>query len=196
MKYAQYYENQITEKLDQEERRLWQEFYTKRLPKRTEKFKKKFTGTPEELPKAIEAFEGRTAGEYSEVIDEKLTKICGDMREKFYHEILVKLDQFSEGMPDKIDCPKPDNQPLASEIITDLQKENEKLKAELKKACERADYTEKDWEFVLGQREILNKRIEIIDFALRIDDYKCLEMARNFVRAAYNQQPKESEEEE
>ena len=32
-------------------------------------------------------------------------------------------------------------QPLASEIITDLQKENEKLKAELKKACERADYT-------------------------------------------------------
>ena len=37
MKYAQYYENQITEKLDQEERKLWQEFYTKRLPKRTEK---------------------------------------------------------------------------------------------------------------------------------------------------------------
>lgn len=31
MKYAQYYENQITEKLDQEERKLWQEFYTKRL---------------------------------------------------------------------------------------------------------------------------------------------------------------------
>ena len=87
-------------------------------------------------------------------------------------------------------------QPLASEIITDLQKENEKLKAELKEACERADCTEKDWEFVLGQREILNKRIEIIDFTLRIDDYKCLEMARNFVRAAYNQQPKESEEEE
>lgn len=87
-------------------------------------------------------------------------------------------------------------QPLASEIITDLQKENEKLKAELKEACERADCAEKDWEFVLGQREILNKRIEIIDFTLRIDDYKCLEMARNFVRAAYNQQPKESEEEE
>lgn len=84
-----------------------------------------------------------------------------------------------------------EKQTLASEIITDLQKENEKLK----EACERADCTKKDWEFVLGQREILNKRIEIIDFALRIDDYKCLEMARNFVRAAYNQQPRESEEE-
>lgn len=84
-----------------------------------------------------------------------------------------------------------EKQTLASEIITDLQKENEKLK----EACERADCTEKDWEFVLGQREILNKRIEIIDFALRIDDYKCLEMARNFVREAYNQQPRESEEE-
>ena len=35
MNYTQYYENQITEKIDQEERRLWQEFYTKRLPKRT-----------------------------------------------------------------------------------------------------------------------------------------------------------------
>lgn len=88
-----------------------------------------------------------------------------------------------------------DYQPLASELIADLQNENEKLKAELKEARERADCTEKDWEFVLGQREILNKRIEIIDFALRIDDYKCLEMARNFVGAAYNQQPKESEEE-
>ena len=75
MNYTQYYESQITERLDKEERELWQEFYTKRLPKRTEKFKRKYTGKPEELPRAIEEFENRTSGEYSEVIDEKLTKI-------------------------------------------------------------------------------------------------------------------------
>ena len=54
MNYTQYYESQITEKLDREERKIWQEFYTKRLPKRTEKFKKKYAGKPEELSKAIE----------------------------------------------------------------------------------------------------------------------------------------------
>lgn len=133
MNYTQYYENQITEKIDQEERKLWQEFYTKRLPKRTEKFKRKYTGKPEELQKAIEEFETRTAGEYSEVIDEKLTIICGDMREKFYHEILAKLDQLSAGMPDKADSPKLDNQTIASEIITDQEAEIEKLKEELRR---------------------------------------------------------------
>lgn len=134
MNYTQYYEKQITEKIDQEERKLWQEFYTKRLPKRTEKFKRKYTGKPEELQKAIKEFETRTAGEYSEVIDEKLTIICGDMREKFYHEILAKLDQLSAGMPDKAaDSPKLDNQTIASEIITDQKAEIEKLKAELQK---------------------------------------------------------------
>ena len=155
MKYAQYYENQITEKLDQEERKLWQEFYTKRLPKRTEKFKRKYTGTPEELR------------EYSEVVDEKLTKICGDMREKFYHEILGKLDQLSEGMPDKIDCPKPDKQPLASEIITDLQKENEQLKVELKDKQENLDLCAE-----LADRYMYRQRI--IECTLKLNDKELL----------------------
>ena len=86
MNYTQYYESQITEKLDREERKIWQEFYTKRLPKRTEKFKKKYAGKPEELPKAIEEFEHVTAGEYAEVVDAKLTKICEEMRERFYFD--------------------------------------------------------------------------------------------------------------
>lgn len=196
MNYTQYYENQITEKIDQEERKLWQEFYTKRLPKRTEKFKRKYTGEPEELQKAIEEFETRTAGEYSEVIDEKLTIICGDMREKFYHEILAKLDQLSTGMPDKANCPKLDRQPIASEIIADQSAEIEKLKAELLKARNDAKASEDDWEFCSQQKSILMLQIDIINFALKIFDYKCLKMALSFVKAAYNQQPPEKDDEQ
>ena len=196
MNYTQYYENQITEKIDQEERKLWQEFYTKRLPKRTEKFKRKYTGKPEELPKAIEEFEARTAGEYSEVIDEKLTTICGDMREKFYHEILAKLDQLSAGMPDKADSPKLDNQTIASEIICDLEAEIKKLKAELLKARNDVKAFEDDWEFCSQQKSILMLQIDIINFALKIFDYKCLKMALSFVKAAYNQQPPEKDDEQ
>lgn len=191
MNYTQYYENQITEKIDQEERRLWQEFYTKRLPKRTEKFKRKYTGKPEELPKAIEEFEARTAGEYSEVIDEKLTTICGDMREKFYHEILAKLDQFSAGMPDKANCPKLDKQTIA-----DQEAEIKKLKAELLKARNDVKAFEDDWEFCSQQKSILMLQIDIINFALKIFDYKCLKMALSFVKAAYNQQPPEKDDEQ
>ncbi len=197
MNYTQYYEKQITEKIDQEERKLWQEFYTKRLPKRTEKFKRKYTGEPEELQKAIEEFETRTAGEYSEVIDEKLTIICGDMREKFYHEILAKLDQLSTGMPDKAaDSPKLDNQTIASEIITDQKAEIEKLKEELRKARNDVKAFEDDWEFCSQQKSILMLQIDIINFALKIFDYKCLKMALSFVKAAYNQQPPEKDDEQ
>ena len=117
------------------------------MPKRTEKFKRKYTGKPEELPKAIEEFETRTAGEYSEIIDEKLTTISGNMREKFYHEILAKLDQLSVGMPDKADSPKLDNQTIASEIICDLEAEIKKLKAELQKLkSENLDEIDRDKE--------------------------------------------------
>lgn len=197
MNYTQYYEKQITEKIDQEERKLWQEFYTKRLPKRTEKFKRKYTGKPEELQKAIEEFETRTAGEYSEVIDEKLTIICGDMREKFYHEILAKLDQLSMGMPDKAaDSPKLDNQTIASEIITDQKAEIEKLKEELRKARNDVKAFEDDWEFCSQQKSILMLQIDIINFALKIFDYNCLKMALSFVKAAYNQQPPEKDDEQ
>lgn len=154
-----------------------QEFYTKTLPNRLEQFRANYTGAPEKMEAAVEEEEEERVLDFWDYLDDE----TAEEKEK-------AISEYAEN--------DADYQPLASEIITDLQKENEKLKAELKEACERADYTEKDWEFVLGQREILNKRIEIIDFTLRIDDYKCLEMARNFVRAAYNQQPKESEEEE
>lgn len=79
---------------------------------------------------------------------------------------------------------------LAAEIIGDLKKQ-------LQEAKEEAKAVKEDWMFVLGQRDILRKKIDIINFVLKFHDYECLEMAQNFVRAAYNQQsPEEDEEQE
>lgn len=189
MNYTQYYENQITEKIDQAERRLWQEFYTKRLPKRTEKFKRKYTGKPEELPKAIEEFEARTAGEYSEVIDEKLTTICGDMREKFYHEILAKLDQLSAGMPDKADSPKLDKQTIASEIIADQKNEIEKLKIELQEAERNRDF----WHsHAINQ----TRKLDAINFVTQLYGEKTINLLYGVAKSSFQSQEKEKLENE
>ena len=79
---------------------------------------------------------------------------------------------------------------MATEIIADL-------KEQLQEAKEEAKVVTEDWMFVLGQREILRKKMDIINFVLKFHDCKCLEMAQNFVRVAYNQQlPEEDEEQE
>lgn len=78
---------------------------------------------------------------------------------------------------------------MATEIIADLKEQLQEAKEEAKAVTE-------DWMLVLGQREILRKKMDIINFVLKFHDYKCLEMAQNFVRAAYNQQPPEEEEEQ
>lgn len=78
---------------------------------------------------------------------------------------------------------------LATEIIADLKKQ-------LKEAKEEADNLEKDWEFCSQQRLILAMQTDIINFALKIFDYKCLSMALSYVKAAYNQQPPEEDEQE
>ena len=78
---------------------------------------------------------------------------------------------------------------MATEIIADLKEQLQEAKKEAKAVTE-------DWMLVLGQREILRKKMDIINFVLKFHDYKCLEMAQNFVRAAYNQQPPEVEEEQ
>ena len=78
---------------------------------------------------------------------------------------------------------------LATEIITDL-------KIQLEEAKEEADNLEKDWEFCSQQRLILMMQTDIINFALKIFDYKCLSMALSYVKAAYNQQPPEEDEQE
>ena len=78
---------------------------------------------------------------------------------------------------------------LATEIITDL-------KRQLEDAKEEADNLEKDWEFCSQQRLILTMQTDIINFALKIFDYKCLSMALSYVKAAYNQQSPEEDEQE
>ena len=187
MNYTQYYENQITEKIDQEERKLWQEFYTKRLPKRTEKFKRKYTGKPEELPKAIEEFETRAAGEYIEVIDEKLTTICGEMREKFYHEILAKLDQLSAGMPDKADSPKLDNQTIASEVITDQEAEIEELKLKLQETEELRD-------LYYNQKSVAMMQLDIVNFASHIYSEETLAFIYGVAKSSYKREIEQEQE--
>lgn len=78
---------------------------------------------------------------------------------------------------------------LATEIIADLKKQ-------LKESKEEADNLEKDWEFCSQQRLILTMQTDIINFALKIFDYKCLSMALSYVKAAYNQQPPEEDGQE
>lgn len=78
---------------------------------------------------------------------------------------------------------------MATEIIADLKKQ-------LEDAKEEANNLEKDWEFCSQQRLILAMQTDIINFALKIFDYKCLSMALSYVKVAYNQQPPEEEEQE
>ena len=78
---------------------------------------------------------------------------------------------------------------MATEIIADLKKQ-------LEDAKEEADNLEKDWEFCSQQRLILTMQTDIINFALKIFDYKCLSMALSYLKAVYNQQPPEEEEEQ
>lgn len=78
---------------------------------------------------------------------------------------------------------------MATEIIADLKKQ-------LEDAKEEANNLEKDWEFCSQQRLILTMQTDIINFALKIFDYKCLSMALSYVKAAYNQQPPEEDEQE
>ena len=78
---------------------------------------------------------------------------------------------------------------MATEIIADLKKQ-------LEDAKEEADNLEKDWEFCSQQILILTMQTDIVNFALKIFDYKCLSMALSYVKAAYNQQPPEEDEQE
>ena len=78
---------------------------------------------------------------------------------------------------------------MATEIIADLKEQLQEAKKEAKAVTE-------DWMLVLGQREILTMQTDIINFTLKIFDYKCLSRALSYVKAVYNQQPPEEEEEQ
>ena len=78
---------------------------------------------------------------------------------------------------------------MATEIIADLKKQLEDAKEEAK------DW-EESWNVCREQVRALSRQSDIINFALKIFDYKCLSMALSYVKAAYNQQPPEEDERE
>lgn len=118
-----------------------------------------------------------TAGEYAEVVDAKLTKICEEMRERFYFDAVNRLDRLSEGVPDKTDH----SQTLASEIITDL-------KAKLQTA-------EKDRDTFYNQKAVLIMQQDIINFALHIADLQLLKQVYGTIKAVYKRQEQEENNE-
>ena len=114
------------------------------------------------------------------------------MREKFYHEILAKLDQLSAGMPDKADSPKLDKQTIASEIIADQEAEIKNLRAELQKLkSENLDEIDRDKERVMFETgDCINKLKWLIDkFMEHYDFYSTKKMSRDDALAfAYNKE--------
>ena len=78
---------------------------------------------------------------------------------------------------------------MATEIIADLKEQLQEAKEEAKAVTE-------DWMFVRGKREILGKKVDSLNFLLKFHDYKVVKGPKNFVRAAYNQQPPEENEQE
>lgn len=88
-----------------------QEFYTKTLPNRLEQFKADYTGAPEEMEAAIEDEEEERVLDFWDYLDDK----TAEEREK-------AITEYAES--------DADYQPLASEIIADLQKEIEELNAD------------------------------------------------------------------
>ena len=174
MKYSQYYQEKMTEALDKKESEAWRDFYATILPKRIEKFKKKYTGTLENLEKAMQEYEGELVGRRREHIDFTLSNEYDRLLKLQFHDAVARLDQLQQDAPDKTDNPVLDSgkQPLASEIIADLNEHTEELR---------------------NQREILRMQTDIINFVLKVNDYECLETLQNHVRIAYNQQNKKQE---
>lgn len=174
MKYSQYYQEKMTEALDKKESGMWRDFYTTILPRRIKKFKKKYTGAPESLEKAVQEYEDELVGNRREYIDFSLSEEYDRLLKLHFHDAVERLDQQQQDEPDKMDNPVLDSgkQPLASEIIADLNKHTEELR---------------------NQREILRMQTDIINFVLKVKDYKCLEILQNRVRIAYNQQNKKQE---
>ena len=107
------------------------------------------------------------------------------MREKFYHEILVKLDQLSAGMPDKADSPKLDNQTIAS----DQKNEIEELKLKLQETEELRD-------LYYLQKSVRQMQLDIVNFITRIYSKETLAFIYGIAKSTYAHQFEEEQEEE
>ena len=70
---------------------------------------------------------------------------------------------------------------MATEIITDLEKQ-------LEEAKEEAIVWEENWNVCREQANVLSRQSDIISMALKLDDINLLDFAFEIVRGCYNQQ--------
>ena len=212
MEFAKIYDTKINEELKKYEKLQWEMYYRTLLPERMQQFEQEYTGTPEDKEQAMKQHEAELIAKHTGRIQrllnqkrEKLTVECLeeliDRLETAQHEADQKDNEFNpedyEELPvDETSSCEDERQTLASEVIASQEAEIKKLKEELLKARNDAKASEDDWEFCSQQKSILMLQIDIINFALKIFDYKCLKMALSFVKAAYNQQPPEKDDEQ
>ena len=78
---------------------------------------------------------------------------------------------------------------MATEIITDLEKQ-------LEEAKEEAIVWEENWNVCREQANVLSRQSDIISMALKLDDINLLDFAFEIVRGCYNQQIKKEQEAE
>lgn len=179
MKYSQYYQEKMTEALDKKESGMWRDFYTTILPRRIKKFKKKYTGAPESLEKAVQEYEDELVGNRREYIDFSLSEEYDRLLKLHFHDAVERLDQQQEDTPDKTDHPVLDSQPLASELIADL-------KAKLQIA-------EADRDNFYNQKSVCQMQLDIIGFVLQITDPVMLKEIYADTKVSYKKETQEEE---
>lgn len=146
-----------------------QKFYTKTLPNKLEEFKNNYTGAPEELEAAMDDEEEERVLDFWDYLDDK----TAEEKEK-------AIAEYAEN--------DADYRPLASEIITDLQKENEQLKAKLKETEELRD-------LYYSQKSVGAMQLDIINFVSRIYSKKTLSFLYGAAKTSYQYEIKQEDEE-
>lgn len=212
MEFAKIYDTKINEELKKYETLQWEMYYRTLLPERMQQFEQEYIGNSKDKEQAMKQHKAELIAKHTDRIQrllnqkrERLTVECLgeliDRLETAQHEADQEDDEFNpedcEELPvDETSSCEDEAPTLASEIIADQEAEIEKLKEELQKARNDAKAFEDDWKFCSQQKLILMLQIDIINFALKIFDYKCLKMVLSFVKAAYNQQPPEKDDEQ
>ena len=176
MDFLKIYDNKINEELKKYEKLQWEMYYRTLLPERMQQFEQEYTGTPEDKEQAMKQHKAELMAKHAG----RIQRLLNQKREKLTVECLEELIDRLE----------------TAQHEADQDAEIKKLKEELLKARNDAKAFEDDWEFCSQQKSILMLQIDIINFALKIFDYKCLKMALSFVKAAYNQQPPEKDDEQ
>lgn len=141
------------------------------------KIKKKYTGTPESLEKAVQEYEDELVGDRREYIDFSLSEEYDRLLKLHFHDAVERLDQQQGDTPDKTEHPVLDSQPLASELIADF-------KAKLQIA-------EADRDNFYNQKSVYQMQLDVISFVLRIADPIMLKEIYADTKVSYEKQMQE-----